>query len=210
MSTPGLPGPPNVPNILRRQPGESAYSYRQRRSLATTGETLYQRRQRLGQARGMSGREAAGHRVAPGTTEYQIRRERTIQRYGLTPEQLRRANRERIPVGPDFFYTWNQEHGFTPYTTGWTQGQLNRAEPWLQYIWEHSSPQGKITPEMILEARDLEATGALDPEWAYERVYQKYLSLRDYIEARSNAHGRWFWLNDRIPELPAAWWYYHP
>jgi len=199
MTTPGLPNVPSAPTIIPRQPGETVYAYRNRRSLALTGETLYQRRIRKGQAGGLTRAEARGHRTVGGVTEYQRRRAQTLNTYGKTPWELWR----------DYQVYWLNQNGFTPQTTGWSWSKLIQAAPWLRYLNEHASPGGQMEPGMLLEATDMEATGVLESEWGFARLQQRYEDTREYVELRNKTSGNWHWFHDRIPELPAQWWYYH-
>lgn len=196
MTTPGLP---SVPQILPRQPGESEYQYRKRRMIELTGETPYQRRKRLGQARGLSTSEARGHAPRGGQTEYQRRRAQTLRQYGKTPWELWRDQR----------ISWLTSEGYTPQTTGWSWNRLIQISPKLQYLNDRASPGGQITPDMMMQATDMEQTGALEKDWSWYRLNEKYTDTYDYLEMHNNTDGRAHWFLDRIPELPAAWWYYH-
>lgn len=196
MTAPGLPDPPQ---ILPRQPGESAYAYRNRRSVSLTGETLYQRRKRQGQARGLTTAEARGHKTVNGVTEYQRRRQRVLQQTGQTPWQIWQ-NRQLL---------WLQQNGFTPQETGWSWAKLVRAAPWLRYLNEHASPGGQMSPDMLMEATVLESEGAFESEWGYNHLYQRYVSTKEYLEQDSKRSGNWYWFHDRIPDMPQQWWYYH-
>jgi hypothetical protein len=191
--------PPSQPQFLPRQPGESDYAYRNRRSIALTGESLYQRRKRQGQARGLTTAEARGHRTIGGQTEYQRRAARVQAQYGMSPYQL--WQNQQI--------AWLQQNGFTPQTTGWSWAKLIRAAPWLRYLNEHASPGGQMYPEMLFNATLLEQDGTFESEWGYNHLYQRYISTREYIEQNSKRSGNWYWFYDRIPEMPAQWWYYH-
>lgn len=196
MTTPGLPG---VPQILPRQPGETEYAYRKRRTIELTGETPYQRRKRLGQARGLSTGEARGHKTRGGQTEYQRRRAQTLRQYGKTPWEIWRDQR----------LVWLNDNGFTPETTGWSWNRLIQISPRLQWLNDRSAPSGQITPGMMLEASDDEQMGVLDKDWSWYRINEKYQDTLDYVEMNNNQAGRVHWFNDRIPEMSAAWWYYH-
>lgn len=196
MTTPGLPG---VPQILPRQPGETPYAYRKRRSIELTGETPYQRRKRLGQARGLSTAESRGHAPVRGLSEYQRRRAQTLRQYGQTPWEIWRDQR----------VTWLQAEGYTPETTGWSWNRLIKISPRLQYLNDRASPGGQITPAMMRQTYDMEVTGTLEKDWSWYRINEKYSDTYEYIELHNNTDGRAHWFLDRIPELPAAWWYYH-
>lgn len=199
MTTPGLPNTPNAPNILPRQPGETDYAYRKRRSVALTGETPYQRRKRLGQARGLTTAEARGHKTVNGVTEYQRRRQRTLQQTSQTPWQIWQNNQIQ----------WLQANGFDPNSTGWSWPKLVRAAPWLRYLNEHASPAGRMYPEMLFNATLMEQSGEFESEWGYNRLYERYISTREYLEQNDKRSGNWYWFNDRIPDMPVQWWYYH-
>ena len=196
MSTPGLPSPPNVPEILLRQPGETLYGYRNRRSVTLTGETLYQRRIRQARARGLTTTEARGHR--PGEAER--RRRITIADYGLTPWQLWRRNQVQ----------WLIENGYTPESTGWSWNKLIRFAPRLRWLVNNTAPGAQILPSMLLEAKQFEAASNLPSGWSEEALNEKYFSTFEYVQQNDNRRGRWHWFQDRIPEMPVQWWYYHP
>lgn len=181
--------------ILPRQPGETTYAYRNRRNISLTGESLYQRRIRQGQARGLSTQAARGQ--APG--EAARRRQQTIQRTGLTPWQLWSQNQ----------VSWLTANGFTPETTGWSWNRLIRIAPRLRWINEHSTAGGAVTPDMILDATTFERTSALPSEWTWERINVKFIDMQEYLQYHNREPGRFHWFQDRIPELPVQWWYYH-
>lgn len=200
------PGPPRAPQILTnylgesvtilpRQPGETAYAYRNRRSITLTGETLYQRRITKGRARGLTTTEARGQQ--PG--EYARRAEYTQRVYGQTPWQIWR----------DRQLAWLVNNGFTPETTGWSWNKLLRIAPRLRYLNEHASPQGQILPEMIQEANSDEQMGVLPSDWTWERINEKYIDTVEYLEYNNREPGRIHWFMDRIPEMPVQWWFYH-
>lgn len=203
------PSIPQMPQILPRQPDESLYSYRNRRSIALTGETLYQRRQRLGRERGVSGRAAAGHRAVGGRTEYQIRYERTIARYGLSPTQL-------------YYLRTDEElaaNGYTPETTGLSQTNLRRLWPRLRWINENSSFGAQLTPEHFMEIRQLVLSGEVDKDFAYNHVNSRYDSMWEFKKAGNPMMGRFYWfaeadernyLNGGDIRTPITnWWFYH-
>lgn len=193
------PSVPQAPQILPRQPGESQYSYRNRRSIALTGETLYQRRQRLGAQSGLSTREAAGHPSVGGQTEYQRRRARTLEKYGLTPSQLRNQQIDQ----------WLAMNGYSPATTGFSQTQLRRMQPRLRWMNEHSSPGGEITPQLLFEAKQMEFSGDLDNDWTFDRIMKRYDAMREFKEMNSKSLGNFYWFRERIPDMDKVWWYYH-
>jgi hypothetical protein len=189
------PSPRNpTPQILPRQPGETDYAYRKRRSIALTGETPYQRRIRAARARGLTTQEARGHRA----NEAQIRRERTIAQTGLTPWQFWKDNQ----------VTWLTNNGFTPQSTGWSWNRLVRIAPRLRYMNDVSSPGAQITPEMMAGAIDQEDAGLLPSEWTWERMNEKYEAIYEFHEHNNPQPGRTYWFRDRDPEMEVAWWYY--
>lgn len=195
------PGPlPEVPQILPRQEGESAYAYRKRRSIALTGETPYQRRIRLGQARGISSREAAGHRLIGGQTEYQRRAQRTQERYGLSPWEFWRNNQ----------ITWLQDNGFTPEATGWSWNRLIRAAPKIRKMNGYTSRFNQITPELIYNGRAQEDQGDIPHDWTWERFNERYNDIVEYYEQNNIQPARQhaFYLRDRMPEVEVQWWFY--
>jgi hypothetical protein len=189
------PSLPSAPQILPRQPGETAYAYRKRRTVALTGETPYQRRIRNAQARGLSTTEARGHKAGESAT----RRERTLARTGLTPWQL--WSYDQI--------AWLMDNGFTPETTGWSWNQLIRIAPRLRYMNNHASPGAQVTPDMIAEALTFERTSNLPSEWTWERVNEKYLDIYEFYERGDVQPARMHYFQDRIPQMDVAWWYYH-
>jgi hypothetical protein len=189
------PGPPNAPQILPRQPGETAYAYRNRRSVALTGESLYERRIRQGRARGLSTQEARGQRAG----EAQRRRTRQIQQTGQTPWEFWRDNQ----------LIWLVDNDFTPETTGWSWNRLIRVAPRLRFLNDRASAGGQITPDMIAEAVSFERTYALPSDWSYERLNERYIDTVEYLEYNNKVPGNFHWFHDREPNLPAAWWYYH-
>lgn len=196
--------PPAVlPNFPPRRSDETPYQYRNRRSIALTGQSLYERRIATGRARGISGREAAGHAPVAGRTEYQIRAERTQARYGLSPTQLyyRRIDDEM------------DSEGFSPELTGLSRTALRRIWPRLKWINENSSGGGGLTPGMLAQTRIGELEGDFPPRWTVEHVHQKYESMYEFKIERSNQTGNFYWFHEFKPnyedELPANWWYYH-
>jgi len=197
--------PPRIPDPPRiiRQPGESDYSYRNRKSLAQYGQTLYERRKARGTARGLTVQEAGGHRNANGKTPYQQRRERSMERYGLTPSQLYRQN-----ITAEL-----EEAGFTPASTGWSWSRLIRAWPKIRQINEWSSQGGKLTPDMLSHASGLEQSGVLPRNWSWYMVQQKYADMLDYIEAGyvrgPDRTGYVHWHAKDASFVPVEWWYYH-
>lgn len=193
---PGLPNPPQTPIIIPRQPGESEYQYRKRRSVELTGETPYQRRVRLGRARGLSTQQARGHRQS----ETARRRQQSFARYGLSPWQFWSQNQQQ----------WLLENGWTPETTGWSWNRLIRIAPRLRWLADNTTPSGQITPDMVREASDLESTGVLPINWGWDTLNEKYQSTYDYVELNDRQSGRGRWIQYRIPEMPVQWWYYHP
>ena len=194
------PAPPGMPQILPRQPGESAYSYRNRRSIALTGQTLYERRKASGLSRGLTTSEARGHAPAPnGQTEYQRRRARTMERYGLTPSQLRYQQLD----------TWLAINGFSPATTGFSQTQLRQLAPRLKWMNENSAPGGEIYPALLYEARQMEFEDDVEPEWTYNRIMQRYDAMYEFKVMHNRELGNFFWFRERIPDMSTVWWYYH-
>lgn len=200
---------PEAPQILPRQPGESVYSYRNRRSIALTGETLYQRRQRTGRERGLSGRAAAGHRAVGGRTEYQIRYQRTMARYGLSPTQL-----YYLKVDQDL-----ADNGYTPETTGLSQSKLRRLWPRLRWINDNTTGGGQITPEHFADISALVADGEVDRNFAYDHVNWRYEGMYEFKVLKNNMAGRYYWFSEGdlrgyltggdMTSPYAVWWFYH-
>lgn len=192
------PGPPSVPQILPRQPGETDYAYRKRRSIALTGETPYQRRIRLGRARGLSTTAARGQRPQESVR----RRERVFAATGFTPSQLYRQSN----------IDWLNDNGFTPETTGgmsWTT--LIKLAPRIRYINNLASPGAQLTPYMIGDAKDLEDAGELDYGWTEERINERYNDVYELREYGNKQPGRFHYFRDVAMQdyMPVAWWFYH-
>lgn len=196
------PGPQILTNwqgvqvtILPRQTGETDYAYRNRRNVALTGETLYQRRIRQGRARGLTTTEARGQK--PGNAARL--RQQSIARYGVTPWQRWWGAQA----------AWLMDNGFTPPTTGWSWNKLIRIAPRLRWMNERAAPGAQIKPEYLYEANQDEQMGVLPPEWSWERLNERYIDTVEFVQFNNKGPGNWHWFQDRIPELPVAWWYYH-
>lgn len=189
--------PPAVPP---RQPGESRYAYSNRRSLALTGKSLYQRRVESGLASGLSRREARGH--GGGLTEYQRRNLRSVEQTGLTLYQ------RRIQA----IDSWLSQNGFTPVTTGLSWTALRRIQPRLKWINENTSPGGRLTPDMILERTDMEKLGTIERGWVTDHVFKRYEAMYEFQVNGNRAPGNFYWFNEGGSDEPretAQWWYYH-
>lgn len=196
--------PPRVPNILPRQPGETPYAYRNRRSIALTGQTLYERRRASGIARGLTTADYRGHQTTAAGTEYERRRASAVRRTGFTPSQLyyMKIDAELIAAG------------YTPASTGMSQTNLRRVWPRLKWINAHTSPGGELTPDVILEATDMEREGSLYVRFAYDHINQRYESMYNYKELFDNTDGNYWWFNEYMAEYDGQqslrqWWYYH-
>lgn len=194
------PSPQDGLNISPRQPGESAYAYRKRRSVALTGETPYERRIRLGRGRGLSMQEARGKGTPQGLTEYQRRAQQVQARFGLSPYQLWRNNTINSMI----------REGYTPQTTGLSWNKLLKIWPKLKWMNDKSSPGGRITPEMLDQARQFEEQGILDRQWVNTRIEERYYAMYEYTEKRNKEPGRYYFYFDRESYMPIAWWFYHP
>lgn len=202
---PRLPPPILGENLIipPRQPGETPYAYRNRRSLALTGETLYERRQRLGRERGLGARAAAGH--AREQEERRARAIRVQQQTGVSPGQLAWA----------YARNWLISNGFTPETTGASWTYLHQMEPSLRGTYARArSDTGKITPEMVHEAIQLEQTEDLEPGWALARIRAKLYAMIEYQDNRNRQPGHDDWdeflqVHPFLPQLAIQWWYYH-
>lgn len=189
-----------TPAVPPRQPGETPYAYRKRRSLALTGKTPYQRRIERGLALGRTRQEARGKPVTT-ETEYGRRNRISIEQTGLTVTQRRNQ-------AIDF---WLLTHGFSPATTGMSQTALRYIQPRLRYINEHTSPGGSITPGLIRDAIDLEAEGEYERGWVTDRVFKRYDSMREFADGR-NATGNFYWFLEGGASADPSWqlwWYYH-
>lgn len=190
--------------VAPRLPGESAYQYRYRRSVALYGQTPYQRRIFLGRQRGQTTTQARGQHGGPGETESQRRNRISVENFGQTVSQLRRSELQG----------WLVEHGYTPDVTGMTWTQLIRLAARLRYMYDSAGPGARVTPGMIREAVDLEETNTLERGWAFERLWQKYDDMIEYRDYRNPVPGRVSYyeyqqVHDFIPVLAIQWWYYH-
>jgi hypothetical protein len=73
---------------------------------------------------------------------------------------------------------------------------------------------GRVTPEMIADAIDLETDNYLDKGWAFERLWQKYDDMvayriySDKIPGNQN-WGEYIQIRTYIPSMAPQWWYYH-
>lgn len=189
-----------TPAIPPRQPNETAYAYRTRRSLALYGQTPYQRRIARGLAAGKTRQEARGKPLT-AETEYQRRNRLSVQRTGLTVTQRRNQ-------AIDF---WLLTHGFTPATTGMSQTALRHIQPRLRWINDNTAPGGKITPGLIREAIEYERIGEYEPGWVTDRVFKRYDAMREFEDGR-NQTGNWYWFNEGGASADPSWqlwWYYH-
>lgn len=195
MSSPEFIIPP-------RQPNESAYQYRVRRTMARYGQTPYQRRIFLAQQRGIGRTAARGHAPRGGQSEYQLRRQRYLVTTGVIPSVLTQA----------YAQNWLITHGFTPETTGASWTYLYRMEPSLRGVWERTSPDAHISPEMLAEAIELEASGELPPGWTQQRTSDRLTATIAYQDFRDRDPGRYDWNTTKffVPsEVDIKWWYYH-
>jgi hypothetical protein len=188
------PGPARAPQVITREPGESDYSYRKRRSVLLTGETPYERRIRLGRARGLTTTEARGQKAG----ESRRRRERTLRQTGFTPWQLWKGNQ----------VAWLQANGFAPETTGWSWNRLIRAAPKIRYMNEKVSVYNQITPELLADGIEFEDENFVESNWSWKRLNEHYQDIYEYYEHNNPANARLHYFRDRIPEMPVQWWYY--
>lgn len=194
-----------TPNVPPRQPGETPYAYRLRRSLALTGETPYQRRIRLGQGRGQHGTPAIPG-LAPAESEYERRNRLSIQQYGETITQ----RRNRIAD------TWLAAHGYTAQATGMSQTALRHVYPRLKWINEQTTknytiPGAPITPDLIRDAIELEKVGEYERGWVTDRIFKRYDSMVEFMQGRRFT-GNWYWFNEGGASADKSWqlwWYYH-
>jgi hypothetical protein len=186
-----------------RQPGETAYAYRNRLSIARYGKTTYQRRVENAMDRGLSRTEARGH--GPSTsalTEYQKRRQRTEQQYGpgVTPYDVWRA------------YTINDliSAGYTPETTGLSWNQLLTIKSKLWQINEWASDDVGLSPELLLDGVESEQEGYVEPGWTFENIQERYAAMYEYKVLGSKDYGRArFFRGTQTYVVPIQWWYYH-
>lgn len=197
---------PGDNEIPPRRANETAWEYRVRYTLAKYGETPGERRARLGRERGLSKRAAQGHgrEATQRETESQRRNRLSVQQYGETVSQRRRR------LARD----WLTDNGYTPEATGMTWTSLLRLEPRLRYMFDGYGEGTKVTPQMIHDARDLEFEGELEAGWAFERLWQRYESTKDYRENKRRLQGQADWAEYQtvhvyIPSLAPQWWYYH-
>jgi hypothetical protein len=170
--------------------------------MAMFGQTPYERRIFLAQQRGIGVTAARGHAASGGETESQRRNRLSVEQFGLTVSQRRRAD----------LTTWLEDNGYTPDATNMTWTQLIRLAPRLRYMYGGG---GTVTPEMISDAVDLEIEGELEAGWAFERLWAKYDDMVSYREYRDPMPGRGNWIGEYlqvgvfIPSLAPQWWYYH-
>ena len=194
--------PPAMPAIPPRQPGETAYAYRKRRSLALTGQTPYQRRIARGTAGGLTRQQARGHAPDTTETEYQRRVRLSVERTGQTPYQRRIAAQDQ----------WLVAHGFEPATTGMSWSGLRRIQSRLAWINANTSPGGELSPDLLEEYAEMEKTGELPRGWIADRIFKRYDSMVEFM-AGSNQTGNFYWFNEGGSEnagtYSANWWYYH-
>lgn len=188
--------------IPPRQPGETAYAYRKRRTLALTGQTPYQRRIFLGQQRGIGRTAARGHGPS-GQAEYQRRRQRTVQRTGVIPSVLTRA----------YAQNWLITNGFTPETTGASWTYLFQMEPSLRALAERTSPDARMQPADIAMGVQLETDGVAPPGWTIDRLRGRVIDTVAYQDFNDKEPGRYDWTVVRLfapsDDLHIKWWYYH-
>jgi hypothetical protein len=190
--------------LTPRQEGETAYAYRKRRSLFLTGQTPYERRIASAQARGIGRTAARGHQRS-GETESQRRNRISVENFGLTVSQRRRAE----------LTAWLTDNGYTPESTNMTWTQLLRLAARLRYMYNAVGPGGRVTPAMIADAIELEnSEEVLEKGWAFERLWQKYDDMISYRETRNRLPGLGSWaeyqqVHPFIPSLAPQWWYYH-
>jgi hypothetical protein len=180
--------------VPAQQPGESTYAYRNRVNLARYGKSTYQLRVDRARARGLTTSEARGHAPAAGQTEYQRRRQRSIEQTGQTPSQIWRARQIQ----------WLQQNGYTPQTTGWSWSRLIVAAPRIRYLNAAGSPGNDVSPGFLFDG--MQQAGS---EWTWEHFNEKYWSTKEWLEQNDNTRGRFHWFQDREEAMPVAWWYYH-
>jgi hypothetical protein len=191
--------------VMPRQPGESTYDYRFRRSVTSYGQTPYERRIWLAQQRGIGRSAARGHAARGGITETQSRTQRTLEQTGLTPSVLYRNT----------LRGWLTDHGYTPDATGMNWTALMKLGPRIRWMYNAAgSDQGRVLPEDILEAIEFERDNFLPPGWAYNRIWDKYNDMVAYREYLDKAPGNMHWaeflnVHPYLPSLTPAWWYYH-
>jgi hypothetical protein len=120
--------------VMPRQPGESTYDYRFRRSVTLYGQTPYERRIWLAQQRGIGRSAARGHAARGGITETQSRTQRTLEQTGLTPSVLYRNT----------LRGWLTDHGYTPDATGMNWTALMKLGPRIRWMYNAAgSDQGR-------------------------------------------------------------------
>lgn len=203
----GGPIPPILESvhILPRQPGETLYQYRYRRTVSLYGQTPYQRRIYLAAQRGIGTTAGRGHAPSGGETESQRRNRISLELFGQTSSQRYRAGLRE----------WLDEHGYTPELTGMTQTDLMRLGARLRYMYNAAGEGGRVYPQMIYDAVQLEHENALPAGWAFQRLWEKYDAMVAYREYRDKDPGRAAWVQYQqvkpyIPSgLSANWWYYH-
>ncbi|HEV2352690.1 MAG TPA: hypothetical protein VGR89_00465 [Puia sp.] len=202
--TPKLTTLPDGTLILGRQPGESAYQYRYRRTVTMYGQTPYQRRIFLAQQRGIQGGAARGHGIVGGETESQRRNRISRQNTGFSVSQLRRTELRQ----------WLEDYGYTPDTTGMSWTNLIRLAPRLRWMYTHTSPGARVLPLMIYNATQLERDNDLPAGWAFERLWRKYDDMMSFRMFADKDLGRESWAEYMqvgvfIPQVAIQFWYYH-
>lgn len=192
--------------ILPRQPGESTYQYRYRRSLSLYGQTPYQRRIFLAQQRGVGLSAARGHGERGGLTESQRRNRQSVLNTGLTVSQIRNSE----------LRAWLEQYGYTPELTGMSWTNLIRLAPRLRWMYDAVGDDGaRVLPEMIYNAVILETEGELEPGWAFNRLWQKYDDMISYRQFTDKQPGNESWVGEYlqvqvfVPSIEPQWYYYH-
>lgn len=199
--------PPLPPGFQPRQPGESAYAYKNRVSIARYGKTLYERRMESGAARGLTPKQASGKERVTGEAGASplsplTRRERTIAKYGKTPYQLWRSNTIEEMV----------QEGYTPETTGLSWNQLIQVWPKIRQMNDWASRDDQLTPYMLFDAQQLQREGALEPGWTIANINDRYAAMAEYKNTGGSPFGRARYFrgtSDYLGTVPIAWWWYH-
>src|SRR5215471_18672306 len=165
-----------LPGFEPRRADETDYQYRNRRSIFTTGKSLYQRRIEKGLSSGLTVSEARGHGSPVNITEAAYTRTSVIDDV-LTYVSLR-----KIRILQDAAAS-----GYTTQTTGLSTAQLADVWPLIKKMNTWASEGGQLTPQLILDAEQAEKDGELEPGWTYTQIREKYQAMEDYHTGRIRA-----------------------
>lgn len=94
----------------------------------------------------------------------------------------------------------------------WTN--LLRLAARLRYMYDAAGESGRVTPDMIAHAIDLETDEYLEKGWAFARLWEKYDAMVSYRQFSDKDPGHEQWgeylqVHVFIPSIEPQWWYYH-